>query len=68
MEGHVRFLETHLVEKLKEKIFTSLEELNAETQKIVAALNSRKFQGKSFSRTQVDQSIANILTAGLLGD
>ena len=51
VEGHVRFLETHLVEKLKEKIFTSLEELNAETQKIVAALNSRKFQGKSFSRT-----------------
>lgn len=52
VEGHVRFLETHLVEKLKEKIFTSLEELNAETQKIVAALNSRNFQGKSFSRAE----------------
>lgn len=50
VENHVRFLETHLVEKLKEKIFTSLEELNAETQKIVAALNSRNFQGKSYSR------------------
>lgn len=50
VENHVRFLETHLVEKLKEKTFTSLEQLNAETQKIVAALNSRPFQGKSFSR------------------
>ena len=50
IEAHVKFLETHLVEKLKEKIFISLEELNAETQKIVAALNSRNFQGKTFSR------------------
>ena len=50
MENHVRYLETHLVEKLKEKIFTSLEDLNAEIQKIVAVLNSRRFQGKDFSR------------------
>ena len=50
VENHVRYLETHLVEKLKEKIYTSLEELNKEAQKIVAALNSRNFQGKSFSR------------------
>lgn len=50
VEGHVRYLETHLVEKLKEKVYTSLEELRAETKKIVAALNARPFQGKSFSR------------------
>lgn len=50
VEGHVKYLETHLVEKLKEKIYTSLEELNAETKRIVAALNSKAFQGKSFSR------------------
>jgi len=50
VENHVRFLETHLVEKLKERIFTSLEDLNAETQKIVAGLNSRQFQGKTYSR------------------
>lgn len=50
VENHVRFLETHLLEKLKEKIFTSLEELNTEIIKIVAALNSRKFQNKSYSR------------------
>ena len=50
VESHVRYLETHLVEKLKEKIFTSLEELNAETKRIVAAINSRNFQNKTFSR------------------
>lgn len=42
VENHVRFLETHLVERLREKVYTSLEELNAETRKIVAALNSQK--------------------------
>ena len=50
VEGHVKYLETHLIEKLKEKIYTSLEELNSDTKKIVAALNSRNFQNKSFSR------------------
>ena len=50
VENHVRYLETHLVEKLKESIFTSLEDLNRATQKIVADLNSRYFQKKSFSR------------------
>lgn len=55
VEKHVQYLETHLVEKLKEKIFTSLDELNEETQKIVATLNSRNFQGKSFSRQDAFQ-------------
>lgn len=50
VENHVKYLETHLVEKLKEKIYVSYEELNAEIKKIVAALNSRFFQNKSFSR------------------
>ena len=50
VENHVRYLETHLVEKLKEKTFTSLEDLNRETQKIVATLNSRNFQGRPYSR------------------
>ena len=51
VENHVRYLETHLVEKLKEKIYTSLEELNADIQKIVAVLNLRKFQNRNYSRT-----------------
>lgn len=50
VENHVRYLQTHLIEKLKEKIHTSMEGLNAELRKIVAALNSRRFQNKNFSR------------------
>lgn len=50
VENHVRYLETHLVEKLKEKTYTSLEELNREAKRIVATLNSRNYQNKSFSR------------------
>lgn len=38
VENHVRYLDTHLVEKLKEKVYTSLESLNTDIQKIVAAL------------------------------
>lgn len=50
VENHVRFLETHLVEKLKEDTYTSLDELNAAIKKRVAVLNSRNMQNKSFSR------------------
>ena len=50
VENHVRYLETHLIEKLKEKIYVSLEDLNADIKKIVAVLNKRSFQGKDFSR------------------
>ena len=50
VENHVKYLETHLIEKLKENIYTSLEELNAAIKKIVAALNSKWFQNRSFSR------------------
>lgn len=50
VENHVRYLETHLVEKLKEKIYVSFEDLNADIKKIVAVLNKRSFQGKDFSR------------------
>lgn len=31
--NHVRYLETHLVEKLKEKIYVSFEDLNADIKK-----------------------------------
>ena len=50
VENHVRYLETHLVEKLKEKIYISLEELNSDIKEIVAVLNQRNFQSKSYSR------------------
>lgn len=47
VENHVRFLETHLVEELKKNTFTSLDALNAATQKIVADINQRHFQKRS---------------------
>ncbi|MBQ8932684.1 MAG: IS21 family transposase [Lachnospiraceae bacterium] len=50
VENHVKYLETHLVEYLKESIYTSYEELNTAIKKRVAVLNSRRFQGKTFSR------------------
>ena len=50
VENHVRYLETHLVEKLRENTYTSLGELNVAIRKRVAVLNSRNFQNKSFSR------------------
>ncbi|MDO4266798.1 MAG: IS21 family transposase [Eubacteriales bacterium] len=46
VENHVRFLETHLVERLKEKIFTSIEAMNLETQKIIADINQRDFRNR----------------------
>lgn len=50
VENHVRYLETHQLEKLKEGIYTSLEALNDETQKIIADINRRNFQKKAGSR------------------
>ena len=47
IENHVRFLETHLIERLKENIFTSLDSLNKETQKIIAAINQADFRNKN---------------------
>ena len=44
VENHVRYLETHLIEPLKERTYTSLEEINREIKEKVAVLNSRKFQ------------------------
>ena len=49
----MRFLETHLIEKLKEKIYTSFEDLNADIKKIVAVLNARPFQNQAFSRQEM---------------
>ena len=53
VENHVRYLETHLIEKLKEKIYTSFEHLNADIKKIVAVLNARPFQNQAFSRQEM---------------
>ena len=50
VENHVRYLETHLIEKLKEGIYSSLEALNDATLKIIAYINRREFQKKVVSR------------------
>lgn len=69
VENHVKYLETHLVEKLKEEIYTSYEDLNVAIKKIVATLNSRPFQGKSFSRKDAyekyDKPCMNPLPGGI---
>lgn len=47
VENHVRFLETHLVEKLREGTYTSIGAINAAVKEIVADINTRPFQKKS---------------------
>ena len=59
VENHVRYLETHLIEKLKEKIYTSFEDLNADIKKIVAVLNARPFQNQAFPDKKCLSSMAN---------
>ena len=49
----MRYLETHLIEKLKEKIYTSFEDLNADIKKRVAVLNAKPFQNQAFSRQEM---------------
>lgn len=53
IESHVRFLETHLIEKLKEGVYTSLESMNDDVRKIVVDINKRGFQKKTFSRQEL---------------
>lgn len=52
VEAHVRYLETHLVEKLKEDIYTSLEALNEAIQRIIVDINQRKYQKLSGTRLE----------------
>lgn len=42
VEGHVKYLETHLIEKLKGSLFYSIADINARTKEIIATINSRK--------------------------
>lgn len=53
LENRVRYLETYLVERLKEKIYISLESLNSNIQKIVAVLDARHLQNKNYSRNEL---------------
>lgn len=47
VENHVRYLETHLIEKLKEKApFSSIEAINEATEHIIADINQRDFKNQ----------------------
>ena len=52
VEKGVQWLETHLLEELKERIYYTMEELNRNVRRIVDNLNDRKIQGQSFSRRE----------------
>lgn len=52
VEKGVQWLETHLLEDLKERVYYSLEELNQDVQLIVAALNDRKMRNESYTRRE----------------
>ena len=47
VENHVRYLETHLIEKLKENApYSSIEALNMEAERIIADINQRNFRNQ----------------------
>lgn len=52
VEKHVQYLETHLLEDLKEKIYFSLEEINRDVKEKIAEINNRKLKAQSFSRLE----------------
>jgi len=54
VENHAKHLGVHLIEKLRKGVYTSIEELNAATVKIVAAINARPFKDKSDIRESRD--------------
>lgn len=41
VEAHVSYLETHLVEKLKEETYTCIEDINRKTRQIIETINGR---------------------------
>lgn len=56
VEKGVQWLETHLLEELKECVYYTLDELNRNVRRIVDNLNDRKIQGQSFSRREAFES------------
>ena len=59
VENHVRYLETHLVEKLKEGTYTSYDALNDATKRIIADINQRQFRKKSDIRNSRQEAYEN---------
>jgi len=57
VENHVRYLEVHLIEKLKEETYTSLESLNEAVERIIAAINQRDFQKDRIRKSRMNAFI-----------
>lgn len=52
VEKHVQYLETHLLEDLKEKTYFSLEEINCDVSEKIAEINNRKLKAQPVSRLE----------------
>ena len=52
VEKYVQFLETHLLETLKEKIYYNIEDINRDVKRIIAAINSDKKSNDSLSKME----------------
>lgn len=52
VEKHVQFLEIHLLEDLKEKVYYSIEDINKDIKEKIAEINNRKLQAQPYSRME----------------
>lgn len=52
VEKYVQFLETHLLEDLKEKVYYSIEDINRDVRQKIAAINDWKKTSQSFSKME----------------
>lgn len=52
VEKYVQFLETHLLEDLKEKVYYSIEDINREVRQKIAAINQEKKTDKALSKME----------------
>lgn len=52
VEKYVQFLETHLLEDLKEKVYYSIEDINRDTRAKIAAINNAKKTSESVSKME----------------
>lgn len=53
VENHVRTVETHVLEKLKEKTYYTFDAINEDVRKIVEVLNARKKKDEKVSRNEL---------------
>lgn len=52
VEKYVQFLETHLLEDLKEKVYYSIEDINRDVRKKIATINTEKSKSEALSKME----------------